>query len=37
VSRDNETVLYMSGWQLLMLVILIMGVGYTIGVWRRKE
>lgn len=37
MSRDNETVLYMSGWQLLMLVILIMGVGYAIGMWRRKE
>jgi hypothetical protein len=37
VNRDNETVLYMSGRQLLMLVILIMDVGYAIGVWRRKE
>lgn len=36
MSHDNETVLYMSGWQLLMVIVLIMGVGYAIGVWRRK-
>jgi hypothetical protein len=37
VNRDNVTTLYMSGWQLIMIVVLIMGIGYAIGAWRRKE